>query len=202
MLNTAIERKLSVNCILHLKLFLQNMFWSQSFGTQSFDRKPRLPPLYTGWNLLTVFPVCLTLSLVVRLLFSGVCRCLRTTGWWKLVKETKSPAGVGWGPDIVLALGWGAACQGPLYEGCSPWKTYLFIPVCGPASDPGPCCSLRTRDPGCCRWQQIKIAVNHSRAHNTSINGSADKGCRLLGPRLNGTVENPFPVAEHTQLWW
>lgn len=45
-----------------------------------------------------------------------------------------------------------------------------------------PCCSPRTRDLSCCRWQLIKIAVNHSRAHNTSINSSADKGYRLLRP--------------------
>lgn len=69
MLNTAIERKLSVNCILHLKLFLQNMFWSQSFGTQkatastavhrmkSLNRLPCLPhsvscgPLTFQWGV-------------------------------------------------------------------------------------------------------------------------------------------------------
>lgn len=81
MLNAATERKLTVNYILYLKLFLQNVFWSQSFGTQSFNRKPRLPLLYNRMKSLNRLPVCLTLSLVFRLLFSGVCRCLHTTGW-------------------------------------------------------------------------------------------------------------------------
>lgn len=45
-----------------------------------------------------------------------------------------------------------------------------------------PCCSPRTRDLSCCRWQLIKIAVNHSKAHNTSINSSADKGSRPPRP--------------------
>lgn len=54
----------------------------------------------------------------------------------------------------------------------------------------GPRCSPRTRDPSRCRWQQIKIAVNHRRAHNTSINAPADKGfAGSQGPRLNGTAE-------------
>lgn len=161
MLNTAIERKFSVNYILYLELFLQKIFLvTTSVNTQSFNRKP-----WVVCNLQTAsFLVSLWLSLCISLclLLSVSCALLifqwgvqvppyhRLCTWWKLVKETKIPAGVRCGPDIVLALGWGAACQGPLYEGCPPWKTYLFIPMCGPASDPGPCCSLCTRDLGCC----------------------------------------------------
>lgn len=179
-------------------MWVTTPLWACRALTGSFFLYSKKP-----WPASLLASLCHSLSCVL-LTFQRVVQVSpyhRLCTWWKLVKETKSPAGLGWGPDIVLALGWGAACQGPLYEGCPPWKTYLFIPVCGPASDPGPCCSLRSGDLGCCRWQQIKIAVNHSRAHNTSINGCADKGCGLLGPRLNGTVENPFPVAEHTQLW-
>lgn len=112
-----------------------------------------LQRLFNSLCMSLCLPLYLSLTLSLCLLFGGAQVSLhhRLCTWWKLVKETEKPAGVGWGPDIVLASGWGSACQGPLYEGCPPSKTYLFIPVCGPSSDPGHCTSLRAGDQGRCR---------------------------------------------------
>lgn len=90
-----------------LFFFICRIFFRQIVETRSVYLKPRLLPSSR-------------LSLVCCLHFSRVCRCLHTTDCGKLVKQTKGSAGVGWGPDIVLALGWGTTSQGPLYESCSP----------------------------------------------------------------------------------
>lgn len=97
-------------------------------------------------------------------------------------------------------MGGATTCQGPLLsnEGFPPSSftpTTNQKPICLSRCavrlhTARPCCSRRTRDPSCCRWQQIKIAVNHRRAHSTSINAPADKGfAGSQGPRLNGTAE-------------
>lgn len=133
---------------------------------------------------------------------SGTCRCLGATGCWKLAAGSENPAGVGRGLDNVPALG----AEPPPVRGLfSPMMANTPPPPHTPTADhkpiclsrcavrthmAGPGCSPRTRDPSCCRWQQIKIAVNHRRAHNTSINAGADKGfAGSRGPRLNGTAE-------------
>lgn len=86
----------------HLQDIFRGGFGDTELVFEAED-SPRLPPL--------LFAVWIS---------AGVCGCLRTTDWGKLVKQTRGSAGVGWGPDIVLALGWGTASQGPLYESCSP----------------------------------------------------------------------------------
>lgn len=133
---------------------------------------------------------------------SGTCRCLGAAGWWKLAPGSESPAGAGRGLDIVPALGvepppvrglssaTRAALPLPPHPLHEKKKTICLSRCAVRLHIAGPRCSPRTRDPSRCRWQQIKIAVNHRRAHNTSINAPADKGfAGSQGPRLNGTAE-------------